>query len=410
METPKLVTELARRCRERGGRALLVGGGVRDWLLGRPQNDWDVEVFGIPEADLQALLERIGRVNAVGKSFGVFRLGKGGLEIEVSLPRRDSKVGPGHRGIAVVGDPGMSFVEAARRRDLTVNAMLYDPLTDELIDPWNGREDIERRVLRAVDAETFLEDPLRALRVVQLASRLCFEVDPSLVALCEQAALDELPAERVQGEWVKLLLKGSDVARGMDVARRGRILARVFPEAPDPDDAALQRAVPIREALDPEGRRLAVMLATWLHAATPEQAERTLDRLWLHKWKGYPLRERVLEAVARWQDRASTDAELRWLSTRADTLVALGVREAVTADPKVADLRLRAVALGLADGRPEPILKGRHLGALGVRPGPAMGKLLDHVYAKQLDGDVTDLDGAFEEARAWLVHSSYRAP
>ncbi|MDX1579118.1 MAG: hypothetical protein R3266_11560, partial [Gemmatimonadota bacterium] len=160
-----------------GGRAWLVGGCVRDALLGEAVTDFDVEVYRIPEDDLEVLLSALGPVNAVGKSFGVFKLGAD-EDIDVSLPRRDSNAGPGHRGIHVEGDPWMTPREAARRRDLTVNAILMDPRTGELLDPWNGRADLDACLLRPVDRHTFLEDPLRALRAVQFAARLIFDPAP----------------------------------------------------------------------------------------------------------------------------------------------------------------------------------------------------------------------------------------
>src|SRR5690242_4333205 len=161
--------------RASGGRALIVGGWVRDRLM-RPESDAtniDLEVFGLASDGLPRLLESFGRVEAVGESFQVYKLG----DLDVSLPRRDSKAGRGHKGFIVVGDPDMSIEEAARRRDFTVNAISWDPLTDEYFDPFGGRDDIARRVLRMVDAATFADDSLRVLRAVQFAARLGFQLD-----------------------------------------------------------------------------------------------------------------------------------------------------------------------------------------------------------------------------------------
>jgi tRNA nucleotidyltransferase/poly(A) polymerase len=159
-----------------GGRALVVGGWVRDRLLSLPlpeKSNVDLEVFGVPAETLRALLERFGRVEAVGESFQVYKLG----DVDVSLPRRDSKAGRGHRGFVVTGDPQMSIAEAARRRDFTVNAISWDPLSAEYFDPFDGRRDLERRLLRMVDADTFADDSLRVLRAVQLAARFEFTLD-----------------------------------------------------------------------------------------------------------------------------------------------------------------------------------------------------------------------------------------
>src|SRR5258707_7659104 len=175
--------EIARAVRDAGGRALIVGGWVRDRMMGvdAPKNV-DLEVFGVPADQLRRLLETLGRVEAVGESFQVYKVG----DIDVSLPRRDSKAGRGHRGFVVTGDPDMSIAEAARRRDFTVNAISWDPLTGEYFDPFEGRRDLERRLLRVVDPRTFGDDSLRVLRGVQFAARFAFTLEPSTAALCRQ--------------------------------------------------------------------------------------------------------------------------------------------------------------------------------------------------------------------------------
>lgn len=400
---PPLVVDLAERCHEAGGRALLVGGCVRDHLLHRAMKDWDVEVHGVPEPALATLLRGLGKVSAVGRSFGVYKLVRDDLEIDVSLPRRDSKVGPGHRGIRVEGDPFMGPREAARRRDLTVNAIMLDARTGEILDPWGGLEDLVARRLRAVDEDTFLEDPLRALRVVQFAARLHFAPGPELIALCRRADLHELPAERIQDEWRKLLLGADRPSVGLRIARESTVLQRVFPEAATSDHPEVDDAVDRMAALDlaSEGRRYAAMLATWLHRAPPAAVEATLDRLWLHKWHHYPLRERTLDAVACWSADPGDDAALRHLSTRTEVEITLLVRWAVLDDPGVLDRLERARALGVHHEAPARLLLGRHLGSVGIPPGPAMGAVLDHVYERQLDGAITTRKEALAEARRW---------
>jgi tRNA nucleotidyltransferase (CCA-adding enzyme) len=167
---PKLPTALRplfSAVREEGGRALLVGGCVRDALRGEASKDLDIEVHRLPADRLLPLLRRFGRVDEVGRSFGVFKLRVAGVDLDVALPRRDRRAGPGHKGIAAESDPEIGEVEAARRRDLTVNAIAWDPLTGDFVDPFGGRSDLAARRLRAVDATTFGEDPLRALRVAQ---------------------------------------------------------------------------------------------------------------------------------------------------------------------------------------------------------------------------------------------------
>lgn len=401
MNVPPFVSELSRRVAARGGRTLLVGGPVRDHLLGRPVNDWDMEVFGLEEPALVEVLGSLGRVNAVGRSFGVYKIQTRQHEYDVSMPRRDSKVGSGHRGIHVEGDPHMSPREAARRRDLTINAMMYDPLTGEILDPWGGQDDLAAGRLRAVDADTFLEDPLRALRVAQLAARLGFTPVPALIELCRTAALGELPAERIQGEWVKLLVKGVQPSRGMAFAREADILRRVFPEAVDDPgtDAALDRLVPDRDRLDQDGRKLAAMLLCWLHRTPAEGVVATLDRLWVHRQGSYAVRDRVIEARSELDATPSDDRALRSLSTRAEVELVLRVRQAITGDPAIPAALHRAGELGVLTEPPAAFLRGRDVTALGVAPGREMGRILKDIYAMQIDGAVASREEALSVAR-----------
>ena len=240
---PKSV-EIAEAVRDAGGRAVVVGGWVRDRLLGVRSKDVDFEVFGLGVERLEALLGGFGKVHAVGRAFGVFRVG--GIDADFSLPRRDGKRGPGHRGFDVAPDPWLDFAEAARRRDLTVNSIGLDPLTGEVLDPHGGRRDLERRVLRATDPAHFSEDPLRGLRVAQLAARLEMAPDEALVALCRKLDPDELSGERVFEEIRKLLLRAARPSIGFKVLEETGQL-RFFPEI----DAL--RGVPQDPEWHPEG-------------------------------------------------------------------------------------------------------------------------------------------------------------
>lgn len=225
--TLEKVIELARAARLAGGRALLVGGCVRDPLMGREPKDWDVEIYGLEPARLRQLLDRFGNVNAVGEAFTVYKIGQ---HLDVSLPRRERKQGRGHRAFIVEGDPAMTVEEAARRRDFTINAILQDPLTLELIDPYGGREDITRRTLRAVSAETFPEDSLRVLRAAQFAARFEFDIEPRTIELCREIDLTDLPRERIWGEMEKLLLHARRPSIGFQWLVRLGAIDQLFPE------------------------------------------------------------------------------------------------------------------------------------------------------------------------------------
>src|ERR1041385_3980560 len=171
-QIPEKVLALATAIRAEGGRALLVGGCVRDELMGNEVKDWDLEVYQLAPERLRELLDKFGTVNVVGEAFTVYKLGH---DLDVSIPRRERKSGRGHRAFVIEGEPSMSFADATRRRDFTINAILQDPLTGDILDPYGGRGDIERRVLRAVSEDTFAEDSLRVLRAAQFAAR--FELD-----------------------------------------------------------------------------------------------------------------------------------------------------------------------------------------------------------------------------------------
>ncbi|MGE3577215.1 MAG: CCA tRNA nucleotidyltransferase, partial [Vicinamibacterales bacterium] len=234
LEAPDVARNIAAAAHAAGGRAFIVGGWVRDALRGRPSKDVDLEVFGIPEAALPTLLSRFGRVEAVGQSFPVYKVVADvegdRAEIDVALPRRESKAGRGHKAFRVEGDPHMSIAEAARRRDFTVNAISLDPLTGAFEDPFDGRSDLANRLLRVVDPATFGDDSLRVLRAVQFAARFEFTLDPVTFELCRAIPLDDLPAERIWGEFEKLLLQAPRPSLGLRLAWELGVVERLWPE------------------------------------------------------------------------------------------------------------------------------------------------------------------------------------
>jgi len=454
------VSDIARAARARNGRALVVGGWVRDRLLGvdtrNEPKDLDVEIFGVPAADLPALLAPFGRVEPVGQSFPVYKIGT----IDIGLPRRESKSGRGHKGFVVEGDPSMSIDEAARRRDFTINAISWDPLTDEYLDPRGGRDDLRRRVLRAVDPQTFADDSLRVLRAVQFAARFELTLDADTAALCRVIRLDDLPAERIWGEVEKLLLRARRPSIGFALALELGVIDQLFPEMKalvrceqEPEwhpegDVWVHTLMVIDEArqrIDDLSRadQLIVMLAAVAHdfgkpatTATIDGRIRSLnheeegvaptaaflDRLNIHTIDGTDVRAQVLGLVAHhlkpgmlYKVRHElTDGAFRRLAQKAnlELLARLAKSDCLGRtghfDCSAMDWFLeKARELGVDRSPPKPLLLGRHLLDLGMTPGPEMGALLKQIYERQLDGEITTTEEGITLA-SQILRSQHR--
>ena len=443
-----LATAVAEAARARGGRALVVGGYVRDRLLGRTAKDLDLEVFGVAGEALPGLLATIGRVEPVGRAFPVFKLGP----IDVALPRRESKSGRGHTGFHVEGDPSMTLEEAARRRDFTINAIAWDPLTGDYLDPFHGRDDLAARRLRVVDSRTFADDSLRVLRALQFAARFDCALDDEARAICRAIALDDLPAERLWAELEKLLLVAERPSIGFVLARDLGVVEQILPEMVPlydcPQDAEWHPEGDVWThtllVIDEARRRNAdldrpglatVMLGAVCHdlgkpattamidgrwrspgheAAGVTPATQLLDRFKVQSMDGFDVRGQVLGLVTehlrpsaffKARDTVS-DGAFRRLAARVDLelLVRFGRADCHgrtgSFDCSAMDWFLeRARALGVEHAAPAPILMGRHLLDLGVPPGPRMGAILKAVYEQQLDGAVATLDDAVAAAR-----------
>ena len=454
MSKLQLALDIARAVKNAGGRALVVGGWVRDELLKLDPKDIDLEVYGISAEPLRALLERLDHVSTVGESFTVYKVGP----IDVALPRRESKTGRGHRGFTITGDPQLPVEEAARRRDFTINAIAWDPLTQEYLDPHGGREDLERRVLRAVNMATFGDDSLRVLRAIQLAARFELTVDDETKSLCRSIRLDDLPAERIWGELEKLLLKAPRPSIGFELARVLGVIDELFPELaalvgcpqefewhPEGDVWAHNQLVidRARERIDdlPRPEQVTVMLGAVCHdfgkpATTAfldgrirshnhedagiSPTEAFLDRLNIYTLESYDVRRQVIGLVAHhlkpgmWHKARDgvgdgafrrlarkVDLELLARLAKADCLGRTGDFDCASMDWFLE----RARGLGVQHAPPQQLLLGRHLLELGLPPGPRVGEILAQVYERQLDGGIEALDDAIEMAKEIIERS-----
>lgn len=232
-ELYETVVRICRAIQEAGGRALIVGGAVRDMLLDVEVKDFDIESYGLEPEKLLDILRPFGKVSPVGKSFGVLKVAiNREMTIDVSLPRRDSKTGPRHGDFSVSTDPFMSVTEAARRRDFTINAILADPLSGQIFDPHHGVDDLRKNILRVVDDETFPEDPLRVLRAMQFVGRFDLKIDQHSLRVMQGMLedLQHLPKERLLEEWSKLLLKSVRPSLGLEAGLEIGIFQKLHPE------------------------------------------------------------------------------------------------------------------------------------------------------------------------------------
>jgi len=405
---------------------------------------------------LRELLDRFGPVNVVGEAFTVYKLGH---DLDVSIPRRERKSGRGHRAFVIEGDPAMSIADATRRRDFTINAILQDPLTGELIDPFGGQQDIAARVLRAVSAQTFVEDSLRVLRAAQFAARFEFEIDPETVALCQTMDLSDLPAERVWGELEKLLRRARRPSVGLEWLRKLGAVEKVFPEIlslidvpQDPEwhpegDVFVHTLLVVdraRELIDDltYARQVTVMLAALAHdfgkppttqflegrwrsrgheEAGVAPATRFLDRLNVYTIDGYDVRAQVIALVREhlkpgefYKKREEVgEGAFRRLARRCEPDLLYRVAKADSLGRNAdwvprekwygAEAQewfvQRARELDVDKRPPDPLLLGRHLLELGMQPGPRMGEITRAVYEMQLDGRVRTLEDAIREGR-----------
>ena len=433
--------------------AYLVGGCVRDALLGRAGKDFDVEVFGVRYDELVNALARWGRPDLVGRSFGVVKLTTGsGHSYDFTIPRKDSKVAPGHKGFDVEFDPAIGPKEAASRRDFTVNALMFDPRTKQVLDFFGGAADLEKKILQHTSA-AFVEDPLRVLRGMQFAGRFDLTAAPETLALCRGIKHThlELAKERVREEWFKWAEKSTAPSAGLrflvdtEWVEHFPEIAAMIGTPQDPEwhpegnvfvhtchccDAMAK--LPLWQAADAESR-VVYMLGILAHdfgkPATTHEAMKEgrmrivspghepvggkIARTFLERINApISVVERVVPLVENhlFHLQSLTDRAVRRLAKRLEPEHIEGLCLIMSADsmgrpPRpavvpehVTQLLAKAHELAVRKGPAPAILMGRHLIELGLQPGKDFGAILHHAYDAQLEGAFFNL----AEALSWL--------
>jgi len=456
LRLPHLLSAIVRNLGAAGYRALVVGGAVRDSLLGGEPKDFDIEVHGIGYDRLAEFLSEHGRVDLVGKSFGVVKLNAGGHEYDFSVPRRDSKFGLHHRDFHATFDEEISPQEAASRRDFTINAMAYDPLEEKLLDFFGGADDLKNHVLRATSA-AFAEDPLRVLRGMQFACRFDLALDPETASMCQSISdqYTTIAKERVADEFMKWAVKSSRPGRISDYLA-GSGWGVHFPEigrlAGVPQDPGwhpegdvgthtmfvLDAAAGVAERESLEGDDRAVLLfAALCHdfakATTTALRERDGKLRWTswgHEADGGPMARGFLErigiknsiverVVPMVENHLASSSIGRDVTPRAVRRLAMRLAPATITDlvrlieadysgrpPLSAGLpegamRIREMAEAQAvhHGPQPPLILGRHvLPYFDDRPGKHIGEVTSAAYEAQADGAFSNL----EEGLEWL--------
>ncbi len=445
---PAPLIRLCRHIRQCGGRGWLVGGAVRDMYLPQAATlvDFDLEVFGLPFTPLLQALQTIGPCSVVGKHFGVIKLRLEQYTVDIALPRREHKQGDGHRGFEIASDPHLDTYTASLRRDFTMNAMMLDVLDGTLLDMHGGQRDLEQHILRHV-SEAFAEDPLRPLRAMQFAARFDLQLHPTTARLCRRMLPEAgtLPEARIWHEWRKWSL-ADHPSRGLQCLLDSGWLTcfpmlEAMPSCPQeahwhPEGNVWQHTLLVsdqmariaRERRLPPDERSLLLFAALLHdVAKPattfrdeqgcirspghaEAAEPLItdfaQRIGMPRVIRKPLQHLVREhlvhlhgqpgprAVRRLSHRLAPATLQQWeMLVEAD---ASGRTPHPPCRPAHAWLK-QAEALALNHQRPQPLVNGRMLMALGLDAGVRMGEIIRQAYEAQLDG-VFDSE---ETARSW---------
>jgi tRNA nucleotidyltransferase (CCA-adding enzyme) len=383
---------------------IIVGGFIRDSLLKIESKDIDIELYGtLTFKKLQEILEEFGAVNIVGKSFGVCKLRFEDYDLDFSFPRRDSKIESGHRGFDVNIDSTLDFKTAALRRDFTINAIGYDVAEKKVLDPYNGISDLKEKILKAVDQNSFAEDPLRVLRAAQFCARFELKIEHNLFLTCRDMVsknmLTQLPKERVFEEIKKLLLKSRKPSLGFELLKE--FGTDIYTDNLDVVDEIAKRLSTNNQT------NLVLMLAGLCYNFEEREAEGFISKLSDEK----ELLKRTLLLV-----KFHNEIENIYLNNLKDYLLYKLAAEAnieellilssaiyfAKNDSKIykagEELYKRAKDLNILDKKLPPLLGGKELLEFGLKPSPNFSKILDSAYEAQMQGDFKNYD----EALLWL--------
>ena len=381
-------------------KVIIVGGYVRDQLLGIPSKDIDIEIYNIDSfEELEKLLIEFGDVNSVGKSFGVCKLKLDDLDIDFSLPRSDSKIQEGHKGFDVSINSQLNFKTAASRRDFTINAIGYDVHKLKLLDPYNGIKDLEKKILKAVDTNKFAQDPLRILRAVGFATRFELKIDKTLFTLLKvmvkEKLLDQLPKERIFVEIEKFLTKSKKPSKAFEILQDLQAKKYFFELYTLSKVEYLQTLSSLDKC---ESKEIKILLVVLTHKMTE------IEKFLLRFIQSQKLIKYVLRLVHNQntiQLNKLKPYDIYKLATQVNISEYLFFLKAIRSESEyeqIQKLQDLANKLNIMHSKLPVILTGKDLIAQGLKPSKEFSKILDRAYEAQMRGEFKDKEGAIK----WL--------
>lgn len=386
--------------------AIIIGGYVRDSLLGIQSKDIDIELYGVSSFEqLENILQEFGSVNNVGKSFGVCKLSLKNIDIDFTLPRRDNKIASGHKGFLVQTDDSLDFTTASSRRDFTMNAIGFDVHQHILLDSFNGRNDISKKIIRAVDLAVFGEDPLRVLRAVAFSSRLHFTLDKKLFLLCkkmcENNLLKELPKERIYEEIKKILLKSSSPSLGFLLLKNLNALSLLYPldTLNSNDFSHILKALDRLQKLSIKNKNtyLFISLCVLCSKFTTNEITLFLNNLTNEK----KLISKIQALVQIEFQKKYTDSDLLFLATKVNIELFLLYCQVIYSHREsniFNEIKKKALRLNILHSKQKEFLQGRDIMALGIKPSKEYSEILSLAYTQQLKQEIKSP----QEAISWL--------
>ncbi len=406
IKIPKIIKPLINIIEKNGGKCILVGGFIRDSLLKIKSKDIDLEIYNFDSFNkLYEILKDYGNATLVGKNFGVLKINIDGYDIDISLARIEYKVSTGHKGFNILFINNFDFKKAAKRRDFTINAIGYDIKTKTILDPYNGIEDLKNRVLKYVDEQTFIQDPLRVFRAIGFCARFLLTCQDNLIKKCRFLAdnnfIDELPKQRIYQEILKLLLLSKKPSIGFKLFHTFNLI-KYFPELLHVKNNFLYLDNMVK--LKTKDTKTNIILMFGILAfdfSSQQEVDLFLDRFLDNKFIKREVQNLFLQkdSLKQLSLKIVTNYDIYLLSTKVNIKNLLIINEA--RELKYKNIKNQAIKLNILIKKPKPLLCGIDLINLGLLPSPKFSIILKKSY----DAQLKELFLTKDDAKKWLKNN-----